>query len=35
LGEEDDDLFAFVIDADPTRIMSTVSVLEASIVIEA
>jgi ribonuclease VapC len=33
LGEEDDGLFAFVIDADPTRMMSAVSVLE-SIVVE-
>jgi ribonuclease VapC len=35
LGEDDDDLFAAVIDADPTRIMSAVSVLETSIVVEA
>ena len=34
LGEGDDELFAFVIDADPTRIMSAVSVLETSIVVE-
>ena len=35
LGERDDDVFASVIDADPTRMMSAVSVLESSIVIEA
>ena len=35
LGEDDDELFAAVIEADPTRIMSAVSVLETSIVVEA
>jgi ribonuclease VapC len=35
LGEADDDTFAEAIDADPTRIMSAVSVLETAIVVEA
>jgi len=35
LGEMEDAVFAAAIDADPTRIMSAVSVLESSIVIEA
>jgi ribonuclease VapC len=35
LAEEEDDLFASAIDADPNRMMSAVSVLETSIVIEA
>lgn len=35
LGEIEDAAFAAAIDADPTRIMSAVSVLESSIVIEA
>jgi ribonuclease VapC len=35
LGEVEDDLFAGAIDADPTRLMSAVSVLETSIVVEA
>jgi ribonuclease VapC len=35
LGEVENDLFASAIDADPTRIMSAVSVLETSIVVEA
>jgi ribonuclease VapC len=34
-AETDDDAFAEAIDADPTRMMSAVSVLEASIVVEA
>ena len=34
-GEEEDELFAFVVEADPTRLMSAVSVLETSIVVEA
>jgi ribonuclease VapC len=35
LGEPEDDLFAAAIEADPMRIMSAVSVLETSIVVEA
>jgi ribonuclease VapC len=35
LGEVEGDLFASAIEADPTRIMSAVSVLETSIVVEA
>jgi ribonuclease VapC len=35
LGETEAEVFATAIDADPTRIMSAISVLEASIVIEA
>lgn len=35
LGEAEDEAFADAIDADPTRLMSAVSVLEASIVVEA
>jgi PIN domain len=35
VGENDDELFAAIIEADPTRIMSAVSVLETSIVVEA
>ena len=35
LGEVDDETFADAIEADPTRIMSAVSVLETSIVVEA
>jgi ribonuclease VapC len=35
LGEPEDDLFAAALEADPTRIMSAVSVLETSIVVEA
>ncbi|MGH6900074.1 MAG: type II toxin-antitoxin system VapC family toxin [Geminicoccaceae bacterium] len=35
LGEADDETFADAIDADPTRIMSAVSALETSIVVEA
>ena len=35
LGEADDESFADAIDADPTRMMSAVSVLETSIVVEA
>ena len=35
LGEMEGDLFASAIEADPTRIMSAVSVLETSIVVEA
>ncbi|HLT02953.1 MAG TPA: type II toxin-antitoxin system VapC family toxin [Geminicoccaceae bacterium] len=34
-GEAEDEAFADAIDADPTRLMSAVSVLEASIVVEA
>ncbi|MGH6905726.1 MAG: type II toxin-antitoxin system VapC family toxin, partial [Geminicoccaceae bacterium] len=35
LGEVDDETFADAIEADPTRIISAVSVLETSIVVEA
>jgi ribonuclease VapC len=35
LGAEEDEFFACAVEADPTRLMSAVSVLETSIVVEA